>query len=198
MPEIFTVVDIESTGLDHETDHITEIAAIRTDGIREYGRFQTFVRLPNGVSISPEITELTGINDEDLTGGMCEWDALSALDYFAFGTTIVAHNAPFDLSFISRVFTPERFVCTRALSKLVEPKESASLIDVCARHEIELDGHHRAMNDVEATAKVLGKLHEIAEINGITYRNVVIDSDERPLKYTPSGAIVRTMKKEAK
>lgn len=198
MSEICTVVDIETTGLDHETDHITEIAAIRTDGIREIGRFHTLVRLPDGVVIPPEITELTGIKGEDLTGGMCEWDALSALDYFAFGTTIVAHNAPFDLAFISRVFTTTRFVCTRALSKLVEPKESASLKDACSRHGIELNGHHRAMNDVEATVKVFEVLQSMAEVRRVLYRNVVIDSDERPLRYVPPHAIVRTMRKEAK
>lgn len=197
MSEIYTVIDLETTGLDHETDHITEIAAIRTDGTREIGRFQTFVSLPNGVKVPPEVSELTGIKPEDLDGAPTEWDALLALEAFAYGTTVVAHNAPFDLAFISRVFSPERFVCTRALSKLVEPRESASLKDVCARHGIELNGHHRAMNDAEATVKVLGKLHEIAEINGITYRNVVIDSDERPLRYVPNNAIVRTTKKEA-
>lgn len=198
MSEIFTVFDLESTGLDHKTDHITEIAAIRTDGTREIGRFQTFVSLPSGVVIPPEVTTLTGIKTEDLDGAPTEWDALLALEAFAFGTTIVAHNAPFDLAFISRVFTTDRFVCTRALSKLVEPKESASLKDVCKRHGIELNGHHRAMNDVEATVKVLGVLREIAEVNGISYRNVVIDSDERPLRYVPNNAIVQTIKKEAK
>ncbi|MBG9736460.1 PolC-type DNA polymerase III [Paenibacillus alvei] len=197
MPEIYTVIDLETTGLDHETDHITEIAAIRTDGTRVIGRFHTFVSLPNGVKVPPEITELTGIKTEDLDGASTEWDALLALEAFTYGTTVVAHNVPFDLAFVSRVFTPERFVCTRALSKLVEPKESASLKDVCARHGIKLNGQHRAMNDVEATVKVLGKLREIAEINGISYRNVVIDSDERPLRYVPNNAIVRTINKEA-
>lgn len=129
MSEIFTIIDLETTGLDHETDHITEIAAIRTDGTRELGRFHTLVSLPNGIVIPPEITELTGIKTEDLDGAPAEWDALLALEAFAYGTTMVAHNAPFDLAFISRVFTTARFVCTRALSRLVEPRESASLVD---------------------------------------------------------------------
>ncbi|MCR8843119.1 3'-5' exonuclease [Paenibacillus sp. SC116] len=179
MTEIFTVIDIETTGLDHENDYITEIAAIRTDGIREYGRFHTFVRLPEGAEIPTEITELTGIKSEDLTGAPREWDALASLEAFAWDTTLVAHNAPFDLSFISRVFEPEQFVCTRALSRLVEPNESAKLVDVCTRHGIELYGHHRAMNDVGATVKVFVKLREMAEVNGTSYRNVVIDSEER-------------------
>jgi len=195
--EIFTVIDIETTGLDYTTDHITEIAAIRMDGVREYGRFHTFVRLPQGAEVSPFITELTGIKTEALTGAPIEYHALSALRAFAALTTIVAHNIPFDLSFLSHAVDAEHFICTRALSRLVEPSESAKLADVCARHHIELNGHHRAMNDAEATVKVLVKLREIAEINGITYRNVVIDSKERPLTFIPRFAIVRTITKEA-
>ncbi|MFW5434308.1 PolC-type DNA polymerase III [Paenibacillus apiarius] len=198
MNEIYTVIDFETTGLDHETDRITEIAAIRTDGIRELGRFHTLVSLPSGVEVPPEITELTGIKTEDLEGAPVEWDALLALEAFSYGTTVVAHNAPFDLAFASRIFSPTNFVCTRALSRLVGPQESASLKYVCERRGIDLNGHHRAMNDVEATVKVFVKLREVAEVNGISYRNVVIDSDERPLRYVPQYAIVRTIKKEAK
>lgn len=203
MSEIFTVLDIETTGLDPTTDHITEIAAIRTDGVREYGRFQTFVALPAGAEVPKPIIELTGIRTEDLDGAMPLIHALPAFYHFAAGTTWVAHNAPFDFAFIANAFiakmylNSERFVCTRALAKLVEPEESASLAAVCERHGINLNGHHRAMNDVEATVKVFAKLRETAEINGISYRNVVIDSEERPLSFIPHNAIVRRITKGA-
>lgn len=208
-PEIITVIDVETTGLDHTTDHITEIAAIRAevsaDGkIREIGRFQTFVALPDSsAQIPPEITELTGISTDDLRGAPWSFFAVEALAAFALNSVVVAHNAPFDLAFLAefydvsgdQAFIPDKFACTRALSRLVDPDESARLADVCARYGVELNGHHRAMNDVEATLQVYAKLREKAEVNGITYRNVVIDSEERPLKYTPPGAIVWTIKK---
>lgn len=199
-PEIVTVIDIETTGLDHTTDHITEIAAIRAEVgangiIREIGRFQTFVTFPGCAAIPPEITQLTGIRAEDLRGAPDVADATLSFEFFAGGTTIIAHNAPFDLAFISTVH-PESFVCTRALSRLVDPDESARLADCCARYNVTLNGHHRAMNDVEATLQLYAKLREKAEINGISYRNVVIDSDERPLKYVPPGAIVRRIERK--
>lgn len=204
MNEIITVIDVETTGLDHTTDHITEIAAIRAevsaDGkIREIGRFQTFVALPPDAEIPTEITELTGISAADLRGAPRATAANSALDLFAYGSVIVAHNLPFDTSFVAQnnMFGSDYlrggFVCTRALSRLVDPDESAKLADVCARYGVDINGHHRAMNDVEATLQVYAILREKAEVNGITYRNVVIDSEERPLKYTPPGAIVRTI-----
>lgn len=205
--EIVTVLDIETTGLDPATDHITEIAAIRAEvgadgSIREIGRYQTFVALPEGVEIPPEITELTGIRMEDLRGAPTLDIALTTLWYFARNSITVAHNAPFDLAFIARMYrqvgghrssSAPWFACTRAMSRLVDPDESASLKDVCPRYGIELNGHHRAMNDTEATLQLYAKLREKAEINGISYLNVVVDSDERPLKYVPPGAIVRTI-----
>lgn len=206
-PEIITVIDVETTGLDHTTDHITEIAAIRAEigldgSIREIGRFQTFIALPPDAEIPPEITELTGISADDLRGAPSYINALISLLQFVAGSVTVAHNAPFDIGFIAGNpkykyvdITYGGFACTRALSRLVDPDESAKLADVCQRYGVELNGHHRAMNDVEATLQVYVALREKAEINGITYRNVVIDSDERPLKYTPPGAIVRTIKR---
>lgn len=196
--EIFTVIDIETTGLDRTSDHITEIAAIRTDGVRELGRFHAYVALPVGVEIPPFITELTGITTDDLAGAPSLPSALVAFWFFTRDTTWVAHNAPFDFGFIAKFHkNNERFVCTRALSKLVEPDESASLKDVCARHGIELSGHHRAINDAAATVKVLAKLRGMAEARGIKYRNIVIDSEERPLTYIPENAIVRKITKGA-
>lgn len=197
--EIVTVIDIETTGLDPTTDHITEIAAIRAEvgadgSIREIGRFQTFVGSDAGVIVPPEITELTRIRTEDLRGAPDQSAASLSLEFFAGDSTVIAHNAPFDLSFLV-AFYPENFACTRAMSRLVDPDEGASLKDVCPRYGIELNGHHRAMNDAEATLQAYAKLREKAEVNGISYRNVVIDSDERPLKYVPPGAIVRTIKK---
>lgn len=207
-PEIVTVLDIETTGLDAATDHITEIAAIRAEIItdtpglayREIGRFQTFVALPPGVEIAPEITQLTGIRAEDLRGAPKHWWAVDSLMAFADSTPLVAHNAPFDLSFIDRIFnglSSDGFVCTRALSRLVDPDESARLADCCVRYNVSLNGHHRAMNDVEATLQLYAILRQKAEAAGIEYRNVVIDSEERPLTYKPPGAIVRKITKEA-
>lgn len=200
-PEIVTVIDIETTGLDVVTDHITEIAAIRAEvsadgSIREIGRFQTLVGIPTGVEISPEIEEMTGIHADDLLGGMPFWSAAEALREFAGITTVVAHNAPFDLSFLEpRGFLQVNLVCTRALSRLVDPDESARLADCCARYGIDLTGHHRAMNDVMATLQLYAKLREKAEINGIRYRNIVIDSEDRPLTYRPPGASVVTIER---
>ncbi|MGG1641832.1 PolC-type DNA polymerase III [Paenibacillus sp. NRS-1782] len=210
MNEIVTVIDVETTGLDATTDHITEIAAIRAEVgaggyTREIGRLQTYVTLPDGADIPEFITELTGIKTEDLRGASTAEQAITALWYFARRSVVVAQNAPFDLSFIRKQYTQvgggaergatEWFACTRAMSRLVDPDEPAGRREACKRYGIPLNGHHRAMNDVEATLQLYAILKEKAEVNGITYHNVVVDSEERPLIYTPPGAIVRTITK---
>lgn len=207
MNEIITVIDIETTGLDPQRDHITEIAAIRAevsdDGeggvtIREIGRFQTFVALPPGGAIPPEITELTGISAEDLCGAPRHWWAVDSVLDFARDSRLIAHNAPFDLAFIDRIYDglpSDGFACTRAMSRLLDPDESASLKQACERYGITLTGHHRAMNDVEATLQLYAILRQRADAAGIDYRNVVVDSAERPLTYTPPGARVITIDK---
>ncbi|WP_188069009.1 PolC-type DNA polymerase III [Brevibacillus brevis] len=192
MSEIYTFIDLETTGLDYEAEQIIEIAAVRTDLEREYGRLQMYVELCGGRVLPAFISELTGIAPEDLSHGIHPFDAVATLDYFAGPhSVIVAHNAPFDFSFLAiNELSAESFVCTRALAKLVEPTESASLASVCARHGIDLTGHHRAMNDVLATIEVFRKLAPIAEARGIEYRNVVVNSPERPLTFVPYNATV--------
>ncbi|WP_449600336.1 3'-5' exonuclease [Paenibacillus sp. Marseille-Q9583] len=200
MNEIITVIDVETTGLDPQHDHITEIAAIRAEvsadeSIREIGRFQTFVAIPLGTEITPEITDLTGVGYAQLRGAPDRTYAALSLEFFIGDSTVIAHNAPFDLAFLCTLH-PDNFACTRAMSRLVDPDESARLADVCTRYGVDLNGHHRAMNDVEATLQVYARLREKAEVNGIEYRNVVVDSAERPLTYTPPGAIVRTIERK--
>lgn len=196
--ETFVVIDFETTGLDYKTEQVIEVAALKTDGEREIGRLHTFVSI--GDRDLPEfITQLTGITEFDLDGGCHEEDALAALSFFIGDSTVIAQNAPFDFAFLGNYdIWPENFVCTRALSRLVEPNESPSLKNVCERHGIELNGHHRAMNDVEATLRVFNLMREKAEADGIEYRNIVIDSAERPLRFIPHYAKVVKIESEAK
>ena len=60
------VVDTETTGLDPSRDQLIEIAACILRGPEVVEHFQTFVN--PGRPIPAEITELTGITQEDVDG----------------------------------------------------------------------------------------------------------------------------------
>lgn len=189
----YVVLDLETTGLDYKTEQITEIGAIKIDqNYKEIDRFHTMVALEHGREMPEFITKLTGITAEDLDGAPGEQSALNSLSQFIGDSIVVAQNAPFDLSFISRGgIEPKHFICTRALVKYVEPELSASLKDVTQRNGIELNGHHRALNDVGATIKVLETYMPSIDFDKYDPFNVVINEPSRPLNFVPTGAIVR-------
>ncbi|MED1923506.1 3'-5' exonuclease [Bacillus velezensis] len=195
MAKTYVVLDLETTGLDYQSEQITEIGAIKIDErFNEIDRFHTMVALEKGRELPEFITKLTGITAVDLEGAPTESEALEKLNEFIGDAIVVAQNAPFDLSFISRGgIAPNRFYCTRAMVRFDEPELSASLKDVAERNGISLEGHHRALNDVEATIEVfrLYLPHVREEYNG--FENTVQDSADRPLKFKPKNAIVRTV-----
>ncbi|MED3230355.1 DNA polymerase III subunit epsilon [Bacillus velezensis] len=191
MAKTYVVLDLETTGLDYQSEQITEIGAIKIDErFNEIDRFHTMVALEEGRELPEFITKLTGITAADLEGAPTEAEALEKLNEFIGDSIVVAQNAPFDLSFISRGgIEPERFYCTRAMARFVEPELSASLKDVANRNGISLEGHHRALNDVEATIKVF-RIY-LPHVGRHAFENIVQDSADRPLKFKPKNAIVR-------
>lgn len=193
---VYTVIDFETTGLDYKTEQVIEIAALKVnEDFEEIGRFSTFVRLEK--ELPSFITELTNITENDLVHGLQELSALYLLKGFIDDSTVVAQNAPFDLSFLCGDLykEPKYFVCTRAMTKLNEPNESPSLKPTCERHGIQLEGHHRAMNDVKATLEIFKIMKEKSERNGISYLNTVIDTPKRPLTFIPKNSKVIKLEK---
>ncbi len=192
MSKTYVVLDLETTGLDYRTEQIIEIGAIKINAeFKEIGRYHTLVSIGEGRTLPEFITKLTGISSDDLIGQKDEGSALSELGEFIGDSIVVAQNAPFDLSFISRGgIEPKEFICTRNLVRYVEPELSASLRDVCKRNEIDLNGHHRALNDVEATIEVL-KMYLEKLPEGKSVLNEVMNEPSRPLKFVPKGARIR-------
>lgn len=99
MPSSYVVFDLETTGLDPKVNEIIEIGAIRyKDGV-EIERFHSYIK-PN-VSIPRFITELTGITNNMVRTAPRINEALIKFINFIGNDTLVAHNALFDLKFVS-------------------------------------------------------------------------------------------------
>jgi|SRR5699024_2888570 len=191
----YTVLDFETTGLDYLTEQVIEIGAIKLDNnFNEIGRLHTMVTLTEGRKLKPFITNLTGITEADLIGGVSEVVGLSILKDFIGDSIVVAQHAPFVLSFLAKAFEPERFIDTRSLSRIVEPDKKAGLKDLCERYDVELV-HHRSISDVEATIEVLKHLlKEIGEL-GLPYINMVVKAPDRDLTFIPLSAVVLDLDK---
>ena len=95
----FVVVDLETSGLSY-SDHIIEIGAVKIINGEITEKFHSFVACP--IKLSPEIELLTGIKDEDLFGAPTVDKALKELHSFCEGCILVAHNLPFDYSFVKK------------------------------------------------------------------------------------------------
>ncbi len=94
----FIAFDFETTGLDAENDRVIEIAAIRFVDGQAADKFVTLVN--PGRAISPEIADITGINDEMVKDSPTEEKIVDEFIDFLGNEPLVAHNIPFDIAFL--------------------------------------------------------------------------------------------------
>jgi len=169
-----TVFDTETTGLDPLRGHrIIEIAGVRIEN-GEIDETMSFVSLVNPEREIPwEARQVNKISDEDVMSAPGIEEVLPKFLEFAKGTTLVAHNAQFDMGFLNNEKTfcwgfvdlPE-CLCTMRLSRNMFPNEFGHSLDAVARR-LSLTipkARHRALPDVLLTAHVLMKMIELGEI----------------------------------
>ena len=192
---MYIVFDFETTGLEANKEQVIEIASAKLDeNLEPVETYSTLVRLNEGRTLPQFIRQLTGITAEELEEkGIPERHAMKQLKEFIGDNIVVAQFASFDLSFLAKVLIPEKFICTRSMARLLRPEEYASLSNLIKIYGIENLDPHRAYADVEATIEVFKKQKAECDEKGIEYMNVLIDSNERPLKYVPENAVVQYM-----
>jgi DNA polymerase III subunit epsilon len=189
---MYTILDFETTGLDYREEQVIEIGAVKLDKyLKPVSQINVLVKLDEGRVLKEFITNLTGITAEDLeSSSLDEFTALSMLEAFIGDDIVVAQFASFDLSYLSKVMTPERFICTRSVSRILDNDKKAGLKDLVPRYGATLDNHHRAIADVEATVEVFKGMMGRLLLEGYHMEevlNVMVDSKERPLSYVPTN-----------
>lgn len=101
-PFVGVAVDVETTGLDHRTGKVIELAIRRfrydRDGIVTDIDEPYEWREDPGDPLPPEITALTGLTDIDLVGEKIDEDAATRLLQSA--SFVVAHNSTFDRNWV--------------------------------------------------------------------------------------------------
>jgi DNA polymerase III subunit epsilon len=157
------VVDVETTGWLPEESAITEIGAVRLSGGEVTGEFSSLVR--PAWPIPADIIKLTGITEDMVRRAPTAADALPAFLAFASGCVLAAHNAPFDLGFLTSTsrtcgiaWPPVAVIDTAVLARLVlGPDEvpDCRLATLAGYFSTRTAPCHRALADAKATAEVL-------------------------------------------
>jgi ATP-dependent DNA helicase DinG len=145
-------LDIETTGLDPQTDAILEIGAVRFDGSRVEDEWSTLIN--PGRHIPEFITGLTGISDEMVRQAPKIREVLDELAAFIGDLPILGHNIQFDLSFFKKynLFLLNERIDTYELAAVLLP--SASRYNLGALGQalgIPLPATHRALDDARVT-----------------------------------------------
>ena len=94
----FTVFDVETTGMSPVCDRIVELAAVRIDRDGTEQEFHTLVN--PGRQIPPGVIRIHHITDDMVADAPHFPAAGREFTEFARGSTLVAHNARFDLGFL--------------------------------------------------------------------------------------------------
>jgi DNA polymerase-3 subunit epsilon len=97
------ILDLETTGINCETDRIIEIGLIEF-GVGESGK-PAISTMYSGLEdpeqpLSPELQKLTGLNDEVLRGQKIDWALVRKV--LERASIVIAHNAEFDRSFMQK------------------------------------------------------------------------------------------------
>lgn len=155
----FICFDIETTGLSANRDKITEIGAVKVENGQITDTFSTFAN--PGMPIPAKITELTGINDAMVKDAPSQSEAVSAFLEFAGDNVLVAHNAPFDTSFIRKACENMNreynytSIDTVAISRAILTDIKNCKLDTVAKYLRLGDfNHHRATDDAEMLARI--------------------------------------------
>ena len=170
----FCVLDFETTGGRRSSDRITEIGAIKYQGGKELGTFQTLI--DPGRAVPPEIMILTGITSAMVSRAPKIEHVLPTLLEFLGGGVIVGHNVGFDLGFLNAALERsgrepwkgqriDTLAISRRLIRNDVPNHKLSTLARCLR--LNNQPSHRALDDAKATADLLHHLLEQASSLGV-------------------------------
>ncbi|GAB4499509.1 MAG: helicase C-terminal domain-containing protein [Anaerolineales bacterium] len=156
-------LDIETTGLDEDRDAIIEIAAVRFNGKRKEGEFNTLIN--PGRQIPDFITGLTGIDNAMVRQAPRLQDIAHELTAFVGDSPILGHNVKFDIGFLRKkgMFEHQQTIDTLEFASVLMPTAARyNLGSLGKQLGIPLPATHRALDDALVTHACYLRLFEMA------------------------------------
>ena len=155
----YTVLDFETTGLSYSDDAIVEIGAVKVVNGEIVSRYHQYVDPCR--SMPAEASAVNHITDSMLAGKPKIYELLPSLLVFIGDDIVVAHNAGFDIRFLSMACMRHRFACPKRSFDSMQLKElwpeltSKKLSSFLAATGIENKSEHSASGDAEALARLM-------------------------------------------
>ena len=159
------ILDTETTGLDPKMGHrLVEIGAVELINHTPTGvNYQTYINPERDVD--PGAQEIHGLTNEFLKQHPTFGEISAEFIDFLSNSTLVIHNAPFDLAFINmelnRLGEPsissERVIDTLVLARKKFPGAQANLDALCRRFAIE--NRHRELHGALVDAALLADVY---------------------------------------
>lgn len=155
----YVAFDLETTGLNIETDYIIEIGALKVRNGKVIQRFMEFIK-PD-IPISPLITNITGITNEMVSNARDTKSIICDFVEFCENDILVGHNIMFDYKFMKKYanqygyfFEKNGIDTLKIARKCLCKLESKSLGTLCEHFHIDNPAAHRAYFDALSTAKI--------------------------------------------
>jgi DNA polymerase-3 subunit epsilon len=177
-------LDIETTGLNKNSDQIIEIgirvmAFNRSTGdwiesVSEYSALQD-----PGVEISPEIQRITGISNEDVKGKQIDWNRVGQM--LEESSIVIAHNAAFDRPFVDLkcpASTQKIWGCSLKQIDWSAKYFPTRKLEVLTLYHGFFSNAHRALSDVDSLIHLLSFVDENTRQ---PYFNELLQNARRPL-----------------
>ncbi len=187
-----TVFDLETTGVDTDTDEIIDIGLMQVTPRGQVRSFQSLVK--PGIPLPEEITELTGITPDMLEDAPAFADLVDDLELYFEDSDLAGYNAAgFDMPMLKsayeRIGRPLPGPSDRQVLDAyhIFRKYVPHSLERAVQHYTGMLFHqeHRALTDVDATIRVLSGQLQQHELSGPlpevvrTVRHPYLDADRK-------------------
>lgn len=185
-PDNYSLLDLETTGLDPNYDNIIEVAILKVKNNEITNKYQSLIQ-PNShyidddtkkpIYVDSYIEDLTGITSEMLEDAPKIKDVLPEIIEFIGDDIIFGHNVNFDINFLydeiesysGQELNNDFFDLLKISRRALKELKHHRLKDLSTYFNYEYKPH-RAMSDCQATYDISNKLKDYIVKNNIDIR----------------------------